>query len=102
MGHYVSFVIQSWQDDHDSTMSWRVRCVRDPEPLHLPDGSFVVRTWIDDTDTVRGLIRHVQSGREMQFQSGKNALAFIHAWMDSGAPPADPDSDSEKKGPADG
>jgi hypothetical protein len=81
MGHYVSFVIQSWQDGVDGTMRWRVHCVREQDPLRLPNGSFVIRTWIDDEQIVRGLIRHVQSGREMQFQSGKSALEFIHAWL---------------------
>jgi hypothetical protein len=81
MGHYISFVIHSWQDSDDETMRWSIRPVDDPAPVHLPDGCFLVRTWIDDGQVVRGLIRHVQSGSEMQFQSGHSALAFIRSWM---------------------
>lgn len=90
MGHYVSLVIQSWQDDAGGAMRWSVRRVGDPEPLCLPAGSFVIRTWIDDDQMVRGTIRHVQSGSEMQFQSGAHALQFVRAWL-VGASPADPD-----------
>jgi hypothetical protein len=85
MGHYVSFVIQSWRDPAGDAMCWQVRCA-DEAPLSLPDGAFVVRTWIDDDEVVRGLIRHVQSGQEMQFQSSRRALEFIRAWMDSDVP----------------
>ena len=85
MGHYVSFVIQSWHDEAGDAMRWQVRCVDDQEPLRLPDGSFVVRTWVDDDEVVRGLVRHVQSGQEMQFQSSKRALDFVRAWMDADA-----------------
>jgi hypothetical protein len=83
MGHYVSFVVQSWKDDADGSMRWSVQPVHNHEPLQLPDGSFVVRTWIDDEQVVRGLIRHVQSGREMQFQSGQSAIEFIRSWTRS-------------------
>jgi hypothetical protein len=85
MGHYVSFVIQSWYDEADDAMRWQVRCVDDREPPRLPDGSFVVRTWVDHDKVIRGLVRHVQSGREMQFQSSKRALDFVRAWMDDDA-----------------
>ena len=85
MGHYVSFIVHSRQDDADGSLHWHVRCVSDRDPSRVPDGSFVVRTWIDDEQTVRGLVRHVQSGQEMQFQSGKRALDFIRAWMDCDA-----------------
>ena len=71
MSRYVSFLIQSWQDRSNGTMRWRVCRVQDEEPISLPDASFVVRTWIDDDQMIRGLIRHVQSGHEMQFQSGE-------------------------------
>lgn len=84
MGHYVSFVIQSWPDEADEAMRWQVRCT-DEAPLNLPAGSFVVRTWVDDDEVVRGLIRHVQSGQEMQFQSSKRALEFVRAWIDADA-----------------
>jgi hypothetical protein len=83
MGHYVSFILQSWQDGADGTMRWQVRRTDDPEPLILPDSAFVIRTWIDDQQLVRGLIRHVQSGREMQFQSSERALEFVKAWLDA-------------------
>jgi hypothetical protein len=86
MGHYVSFIIQSWQENADGTMRWQVCCTHDPAPLTLPDSSFVVRTWIDDQQLVRGLIRHVQSGREMQFQSSQRAIDFIETWLKAGAP----------------
>jgi hypothetical protein len=81
MGHYISFVIRSWQEDDDGAMHWSVHLVDDPSPLHFPDGCFLVRTWIDDSQIVRGLIRHLQSGCEMQFQSGQSALGFIRSWM---------------------
>ena len=88
MSRYVSFLIQSWQDHSNGAMRWRVCRVQDEEPISLPDASFVIRTWIDDDDQmIRGLIRHVQSGREMQFQSGERAEAFVRSWMDS-VPPA--------------
>ncbi len=80
MGHYVSFVIQSWQDETDGTMRWSVRRADDQQIMCLPDGCFVIRTWIDDEQIVRGLIRHVQSGSEMQFQSSQRAVEFIRAW----------------------
>ena len=82
MSRYVSFVIRSWQDDHDGTMRWEARRVRDEADIRLPDTSFVIRAWVDEDERmVRGLIRHVQSGREMQFQSGERALDFIRACM---------------------
>ncbi len=86
MGHYVSVVIHSWQDGDEGAMRWSVRGVNDPAPMHVPDGSFVVRTWVDDEQIVRGLIRHVQSGREMQFQSGQNALEFVRSWLENAGP----------------
>jgi hypothetical protein len=83
MSQYVSFVVQSWRDDRDATMRWKVCDAQDGDELSLPDASFVVRTWIDDDgQVIRGLIRHVQSGREMQFQSGSRAFAFVRAWLD--------------------
>ena len=87
MGHYVSFVIHSWQEGDEGAMRWSVHGVNDPVPVHVPDGSFVVRTWVDDEQVVRGLIRHVQSGREMQFQSGRNALEFVRSWIENAGPP---------------
>ena len=86
MGHYVSFVIHSWQDGDGGAMRWSVRGVNDPAFLSVPEGSFVVRTWVDDEQVVRGLIRHVQSGREMQFQSGQNALEFVRSWIENAGP----------------
>ena len=86
MGHYVSFVIHSWQEGDEGAMRWSVHGVNDPVPVHVPDGSFVVRTWVDDEQVVRGLIRHVQSGREMQFQSGQNALEFVRSWFGNATP----------------
>jgi hypothetical protein len=83
MSEYVSFIIQSWQRGGDDTMRWKVYLVRGEEEISFPDASFLVRVWIDDGDQiVRGLIRHVQSGREMQFQSSDRAVEFIRAWMD--------------------
>ena len=88
MSQYASFVISSWQDDRhaarnaSSHMRWRVHCVRQDDELRFPDATFVVRTWIEnDGQLVRGVIRHVQSGREMQFQTGKPAIEFIRAWL---------------------
>ena len=81
MGHYASFVISSWQDAADGTMHWSVRRASEQDPMKLPDGSFVIRTWIDDEQTVRGLIRHTQSGSEMQFQSSQRAVEFVRAWL---------------------
>ena len=91
MGHYVSFVIHSWQDEADGAMRWQVRCTDQPPPS-LPTGSFVVRTWVDDDDVVRGLVHHVQSGQEMQFQSSKRALDFVRALIDADVP-VKPDCD---------
>ena len=82
MSRYVSFVIRSWQDDHDGTMRWEACRVHDEAEIRLPDTSFLVRAWVDDDEhVVRGLIRHVQSGREMQFQSGERALDLIRACL---------------------
>ena len=88
MGHYASFVISSWQDDADGTMRWSVRRAGEQEPLKLPSGSFVIRTWIDDEQTVRGLIRHTQTGSEMQFQSSQRAVEFVRTWLTSDALPS--------------
>ena len=89
MKRYVSFVIQSWQGSGDGGMRWAVQGVDDQEPRALPDASFLVRTWIDeDGQMVRGLIRHISSGREVQFQSGERAVEFIRAWMSDEARPA--------------
>ena len=77
MGHYVSFVIHSWQEGDEGAMRWSVRGVNDPLPMSVPEGSFVIRTWVDDEQVVRGLIRHVQSG-SVTFQS----LYFRIAWID--------------------
>jgi hypothetical protein len=86
MGHYISFVIRSWQDGDEQAMRWIIHPVDDPTPLQLPDGCFLLRTWIEDGQVVRGLLRHVQSGREMQFQSGSSALAFLRSWVGEGNP----------------
>ena len=83
MSHYVSFIVQSWREDSDATMRWKVHCVEEGSEPSLPDASFVVRTWVDDDgQVIRGLIRHVESGREMQFQSGSRAVEFVRAWLD--------------------
>ncbi|MBN1640016.1 MAG: hypothetical protein JXA09_02180 [Anaerolineae bacterium] len=87
MGHYVSFVIHSWQDGDEGAMRWSVRSVNDAVSLRVPTASFVVRTWVDDEQVVRGLIRHVQSGREVQFQSGRNALDLLRSWIENAGPP---------------
>jgi hypothetical protein len=82
MSRYVSFVIRSWQDDHDGTMRWEAHRVHDEAEIRLPEAAFVVRAWVDDDEHVlRGLIHHVQSGREMQFQSGERALDFIRTCL---------------------
>ncbi len=82
MSRYVSFVIRSWQDDRDGTMRWEAHRVQDEEAIHLPDAAFVVRAWVnEDEQMVRGLIRHVQSGRELQFQSGERVTDFVHACL---------------------
>ena len=82
MSRYVSFVIQSWQDDRDGTMRWEAHRVQDEEAIRLPDAAFVVRAWVnEDEQMVRGLIRHVQSGRELQFQSGERVTDFVHACL---------------------
>jgi hypothetical protein len=94
MGHYISFVIRSWQEDDDGSMRWSIHLVDDPSPLHLPDGCFLVRTWIDDAQVVRGLVRNLESGCEMQFQSGQSAIAFIRSWM-RGLEPAGPEDEAE-------
>ena len=95
MSQYFSFIIQSWQNDHDPTMRWRLYCVPSEDEVRFPDASFVVRTWIEDgTEIVRGLVRHVQTGREMQFQSTRRAIDFVRAWL-SGAPPAPVDGEVE-------
>jgi len=53
----------------------------------------LVRAWVDDDNQiVRGLIRHVQSGREMQFQSSERAAEFLRAWLDS-VPPLEIEQD---------
>jgi hypothetical protein len=86
MSQYFSFIVQSWQDGHEPTMRWRLYCVRSEDEVRSPDASFVVRTWIeDDTEIVRGLVRHVQSGREMQFQSTRRAIEFVRAWLSGAA-----------------
>ena len=95
MGHYVSFVIHSWQEGDEGAMRWSLRGANDPAPMYVPDGSFVVRTWVDDGQVVRGLIRHVQSGREMQFQSGQNALEFVRSWIENAGPPDGTESCAE-------
>ncbi len=95
MGHYISFVIRSWQEGDDQAMRWSIHPVDDPTPLQLPDGCFLLRTWIEDGQVVRGLIRHLQSGREMQFQSGSSALAFLRSWVEERAPLA-PEPDGEE------
>lgn len=80
MSQYVSFVIQSWPNEQDGTMGWGAYRVQDEAEIRLPATSFVVRVWTDENKKmVRGLIRHVQSGREMQFQSGERAIAFMRA-----------------------
>ena len=89
MSRYISFVIRSWQDDHDGTMRWEAYRVHDEAEIRLPEASFIIRAWVDDDERmVRGLIRHVQSGREMQFQSGERAIDFIRACVN-----ADPKAD---------
>ena len=82
MNRYVSFVIRSWQDDRDGTMRWEAHRVQDEEAIRFPDAAFVVRAWVnEDKQMVRGLIRHVQSGRELQFQSGERVTDFVHACL---------------------
>ena len=82
MSQYFSFIVQSWQDSQEPAMRWRLYCVRSEDEVRFPDASFVVRTWIEDgTEIVRGLVRHVQSGREMQFQSTRRAIEFVRAWL---------------------
>ena len=82
MSRYVSFVVQSWQETADGSMRWRVCRAHDETEIALPDAAFVVRVWIDEQgQMVRGIIRHLQSGREMQFQSGARAIDFIRGWI---------------------
>jgi hypothetical protein len=86
MGHYISFVIRSWRDGDDQSMRWSIHPVDDTNPLQLPNGSFLLRTWIEDGELVRGLLRHLQSGSEMQFQSGSSSLALLRAWAEERGP----------------
>jgi hypothetical protein len=89
MSRYMSFVVQSWRDDRDPGMRWKVHCIRGDQELRFPDASFVIRTWIEENEqVVRCLIRHVQSGREVQFQSGARAIEFVRTWL--GGDPAVP------------
>jgi hypothetical protein len=82
MSEYISFIVSSWQQPADSTMHWKVHCTRGDQEICFPDATFVVRTWIEnDGQVVRCLIRHIQSGREVQFQSGQRALEFVRAWL---------------------
>lgn len=92
MGRYVSFVVRSWQDSADGTMRWQVSYADEQEPLLLPTGSFIIRTWIDDDETVRGIVRHVQSGEQVLFQSSRRALEFIQAWIGGVSAPCCTDS----------
>jgi hypothetical protein len=92
MSQYVSFVVQSWQESPDGSMRWRVCRAQSESEIHLPDAAFVVRVWIDEQgQMVRGLIHHLQSGREMQFQSGARAVEFIRGWMRDQPDPPDRD-----------
>ncbi len=88
MSRYMSFVVQSWCGDGSGPMCWRLCRVHDQEELRLPDASFVVRAWIDDQEQmVRCVVRHVSSGREVQFQSGERAVEFIRDWAAQNAAP---------------
>lgn len=85
MGCYMSFVVQSWHGDDSGPMHWQIRRVQDEEEMHLPDASFIVRAWIDDQEqVVRCVVHHMQSGREVQFQSGERAIEFIRDWAAQG------------------
>ena len=82
MSEYISFVVSSWQDSANPAMRWKVHSTRGDQEIRFPDATFVVRTWIEeDQQVVRCLIRHVQSGRQVQFQSGQRALEFLRAWL---------------------
>ena len=82
MSEYISFIVSSWQDKANPAMRWKVHCTRGDQELSFPDATFVIRTWIEeDQQVVRCLIRHVQSGRQVQFQSGQRALEFLRAWL---------------------
>jgi hypothetical protein len=84
MSRYMSFIVQSWRDDREPGMRWKVHSIRGDQELCFPDASFVIRTWIEDEEqVVRCLIRHVQSGREVQFQSGMRAIEFVRTWLGS-------------------
>jgi hypothetical protein len=101
MGQYVSFIVQSWRDGRDGTMRWQVHCAQGEEEIRFPDATCMVRTWIDDDgQVIRGLIRHLTSGREMQFQSSKRAVAFVRAWLsDDPSLPIEPDLDALEEVP---
>ena len=82
MSEYISFIVSSWQDEANPTMRWKVHCTRGDQDVRFPDATFVVRTWIEkDEQVVRCLIRHLQTGRQVQLQSGQRALEFLRAWL---------------------
>jgi hypothetical protein len=65
---------------HDATLDatlLQVIRVDGGEAVPLKDGHFLLRITIHEKGTIRCLVRHLASGREVHLQSGARFVAFI-------------------------
>jgi hypothetical protein len=73
-----SLLVWYWHDMQTHTTQLQIVRADTGEEIHLSDGSLLLRVSANpDTPVVRCFIRHMGSGREVYFQSGKRVRDFV-------------------------
>jgi len=73
-----SLLVWYWHDMQTHTTQLQIVRADTGEEIHLSDGSLLLRVSTNpDTPVVRCFIRHMGSGREVYFQSGKRVRDFV-------------------------
>lgn len=90
-----SLLLHCWHDTQTDVMQLRLVRADTGEEIHLNDGTFLLRIFLDtDPTTHRCLIRHLASGREAYIQSGLTMRTFIKTCLL--AHPAPPEAPRER------
>jgi hypothetical protein len=73
-----SLLLHVWRDTQKDTFQTQMIRIDTAEAVQLKDGNFLLRVTINENKgTLRCLIRHLASGREVYIQSGPKLFAFV-------------------------
>lgn len=79
MAQYISFHVRLWTEPQDQSQRWQMRHVQSGREVAIVDDAFMLTLWVepDNTKTLRGMLKHVESGESVPFQAGERMLEFI-------------------------